>query len=145
MSCCTPCVNQLPTPRYVTRTWAGVFLLGYVFQRGDLPIFILDDTGNLTDPVELTFTIFKVLMTVSGPSPVLVEREGRQPVRAGVGEYYVTDRAGRPLGPGDYIVRWRWRINSGDPLQEENLPFKVFDSSVMCAGHVPPCIPKCGW
>jgi len=103
----------------------GVFRVGHVFQRGDLPLFVTDLAGNAVTPYKVTFTIFyqssgDVCARQVGPSD-------RTPVQAAIGEYYVS---GVACGQsGQWYVEWKLQEGASTSLVSERMGFQIFDSS----------------
>jgi hypothetical protein len=110
----------------------GIFKWGYVFQRGDLPIFITDTAGNPVSPFKVTFTLFRYSKGACGP--MRVGPCDRTPVMADVGEYYVSGVAGQCGQPGDWLVEWKFQESFGSQFALDRFGFKVFDTSQYCAG-----------
>lgn len=112
---------------------SGVFVRGHSFQRGDLPLFLVDASNSPISPYVVRYTIFYV--PKSG-CPIRAGASDRTPVMAAVGEYYATGVAGECHQPGDWYVLW-WYQESIDSVKVElKYPFKIFDSSqfaVACA------------
>ena len=105
----------------------GIFKWGYVFQRGDLPIFITDTAGNPVSPYKVTFTLFRYAKGAC--SPMQVGPCDRTPVMADVGEYYVSGVAGQCGQPGDWFVDWKFQESFGSTFSGDRFGFKVFDTS----------------
>jgi len=118
----------------------GVFPLGYVFQRGDLPIYLSDMAGTSIDPATITFTIFRY--EPGNPNPIQAGASERIPVHHTVGEFYATGVSGECGQPGDWFVRWRYQELPDSPLIEDIFPFKVFDTAKYAPGG---CDSKYGW
>lgn len=111
----------------VVRFSPGIFVWGHVFQRGDLPLFIRDPAGNPASPFKVTYTLFYYIKGLV--TPVQVGPEGRTPVTADLGEYYVSAVGGEGGQTGDWYVRWTWQESFGSQEVELAFPFKIFDSS----------------
>lgn len=112
----------------------GVFVWGHVFQRGDLPLYIQDATGNPASPSIVQYTMFRYVK--GNPNPVQVGPCGRTPVTADLGEYYATGVAGECGQPGDWFVQWVYQEAFDSQKVEAIFPFKVFNSAdfpVACA------------
>lgn len=134
----------------------GVFPWGYVFQRGDLPIYITDPAGNPSSPAVITYTLFYYpkgsgCAFQAGPS-------NRTPVTAGVGSYYVSGVSGECGQPGRWFVQWNWQETIDSPAHQDIFGFVVFDSATgfkpaqPCCTKFPRCNcgcsgtpPKIGW
>lgn len=105
----------------------GIFKMGHVFQRGDLPLYVMDNAGNPVSPQKVTFTIYRY---DRNGTAVQIGPADRTPVNVGVGEYYVTGIAGDCGGqPGDYFVKWTYQYNLSSPLTSDVMGFKVFNPS----------------
>lgn len=107
-------------------------------SRGDLGIFVRDHRGPLV-PAEITYTLHQVRPDGSkfqvGPR--------NPPVRGRVGEFYVAGRVGALGQPGNWVIRWEFRINFNSPVQVREYPFVVLDA----AAESPPAtrFRKFGW
>jgi hypothetical protein len=146
----------------IAKSSPGVFRNGQVFQRGDLPIYITDTYGNPLDPYSVTYTL------LFQPKKHYVDRPavplhslvagacGRTPVKAAIGEYYVTGCAGGCGQPGQWYARWVIQEYFQGPLMEETFGFEVFDTAqyfppqVGMAGRPSGChtlgvTPSCRW
>lgn len=119
----------------------GVFQMGHVFQRGDLPLYVSDAAGNPLSPQTVRFTLFRY--NPGNPNPVQIGPADRTPVQADIGEYYVTGIAGECGGqPGDWFVRWTYQYNSSSPMTQDVFAFKVFNPN----DYLPTCATKkLGW
>jgi hypothetical protein len=105
----------------------GVFTYGHLFQRGDLPLFVTDYTGNPFSPYSVQYALFhqpkdSPNLQRSGPC-------GRIPVQADVGEYYATGYAGECSQPGQWFIRWFLQEYFGGSTVEAEFGFVVYDSS----------------
>lgn len=107
----------------------GVFKWGHVFQRGDLPIYVTDLTGNPLGPYSITYSMYYH----DNGTRVRVGPSGRIPVQADVGEYYVTGVAGQCGQPGDWCVEWVIQEYSDSPLVSETYCYKVFNTAEYCS------------
>lgn len=112
---------------------SGVFVRGHSFQRGDLPLFVVDANGLPTSPYIVRYTIY---YQPKQGCPIQAGPVDRTPVNVGVGEYYATGNAGECHQPGDWYVLWWYQESFGSERVELRYPFKIFDSSqfaVACA------------
>lgn len=120
-----------------TRPSPGVFRFGQVFQRGDLPIFITDESTNPVSPYKITYTLYYVPPTgCAYPSGV----KDRIPVQADVGEYYVSGVVGQCGQPGNWYVEWKYQASSDGVWISDKMGFKVFNTAAYC----PPGPGSCG-
>jgi len=105
----------------------GIFKWGYVFQRGDLPIFITDTAGNPVSPYKVTYSLL-----YQGKGECSPRRAGpcdRTPVQGDVGEYYVSGVAGCCGQPGQWFVEWKFQEAFGSTWSTTTMGFTVFDTS----------------
>jgi hypothetical protein len=134
----------------IVRSSTGVFRWGQVFQRGDLPIYITDADGSPLDPFSVVYTLSYL------PKNSACARQvgpcQRYPVKADVGEYYVTGIAGEFGQPGDWYVNWTLQEYFEGTLLSETFGFKVFNTATYCcpgSTYVPSCGPcgrhRSGW
>lgn len=117
----------------LTNASPGVFTIGHLFQRGDLPLLVKDNTGNPYSPYSVTYALYykpkdAQCLTRVGPS-------GRVPVKADLGEYYATGYAGECGQPGQWYIRWTLQEQFEGPLTEEEFGFVVFSPSDYCTGN----------
>lgn len=100
----------------------GVYLTGSSLGRGDLPLFLRNQDGFLTDA-------YAVYWSVSDPAGRRVVARSSAS-RASSGEYYapwiVTSST------GEYVVRWEWLDAPASPLQARDL-----QASVVCPFALP--------
>lgn len=127
-------------------TSPGVFKWGQVFQRGDLPIFIMDGANNPVSPYRVTYTIF---FLGSSCLPRQVGPADRVPVQADVGEYYVSGVAGECAQPGEWLVEWKYQEAFDSPIIADRMGFKVFNTAqylppTTFRGHPCGCSGNCG-
>lgn len=106
----------------------GIFAFGYVFQRGDLPIYITDPAGNPASPAVINYTLFaypkgSACAFQTGPA-------NRTPVSAGVGSFYVSGVAGECGQPGRWYVQWNWAESVNSPMNQDTFGFVIFDSAL---------------
>jgi len=124
----------------------GVFRWGHLFQRGDLPIYITDTTGNPLDPYKVNYTLlFEPEKHYSDrpavqTHPIIAGPCHRTPVQAAAGEYYVTGCAGSCGQPGQWFVKWVIQEYLNGPLTEAIFGFAVFDT----AKYFPPGVGMMG-
>lgn len=125
----------------ILRSSPGVFKWGHVFQRGDLPIYIMDAVGSPFSPFKVTYTILF--------QPKLHNTDGqhrqdhltkiwpcdRIPVQADIGEYYGTGCAGEGGQPGQWFVEWTIQEYLDGPLQADRFGFEVFNTAEFCPRH----------
>lgn len=109
----------------------GVFVWGHVFQRGDLPLFVTDLSGNPVTPYSVRYTMF--YKPKNATCFVRVGPKDRVPVTVGVGEFYATGVAGQCGQPGDWCVEWKTQEVFEGPVIADKFCFKVFDSAQYCA------------
>lgn len=117
----------------------NVFSWGHVFQRGDLPLYMADAAGNPIAPARVSYTL--LYYPRNGSCCTTIGPEGRTPVQADLGEYYVSGVAGEGGQPGDWSVLWLYQETFDGPEVEVPFHFKVFESSqfheVPSAGNTP--------
>lgn len=130
----------------IVKSSPGVFKVGHPFQRGDLPIYITDMAGNPLDPYSVKYTLlYQPQQHYSDrPAvpchPVIAGPCLRTPVKAALGEYYVTGCAGDCGQPGQWYVQWVLQEYFDGPLMEEQFGFEVFDT----AQYFPPGVGMAG-
>ncbi len=122
-----------PTPTYGPM-W---FKPGHIFRRGDLPIYLTDFSNNQIDPFMIRYTLF--YNQPGNPNPVQVGPARRVPVRAALGEYYVSGIAGDCGVAGDWFVEWYYQENSDSEEVMDNYPFRVVDSTQFTVTSCTPC------
>ncbi len=116
----------------------GIFAFCQLFQRGDLPLLLKGSNNQPTDPFRVTYALYLIQPGV--PDPLLIGCEDRTPVKAAVGEYYVSGRAGEGGQLGDWFVRWQYQVVEDGALVEVLFPFKVYDKAMFTTD---PC--SLGW
>jgi len=104
-------------------------------QQGDLSLSLCDGQGNPYSPVEVTYSLYRV---VAGGYRQLVGHGNRTPVQSGVGQYYVAGYLGECGQPGEWVVVWHWSNGSDCLTQEESF---VLEAGPPISGH---CA-KYGW
>ncbi len=103
----------------------ATFRWGHIFERGDLPLCVVDSSQNPVGPARVSYTLYQV---VRGYQLQRIGPENRSPATAYLGEYYVTGFAGDGGQPGCWLVRWRYQISFGSPPIEKDTRFRVVDS-----------------
>jgi hypothetical protein len=99
---------------------------GQTLTQEDLKILIRDNTGNLTDPFYLRYSIFDYTTGVE----VLIGAPDRIPATIGVGQYYVNSTVPLDGNLGDWIVRWNFRETSSSPTVQVVQEFNIVASDV---------------
>ena len=105
---------------------AGTYLTGTLLGRGDLPLFLTDESG----PSDADSVIWTILDSVGR---AVSDRTVAD--RAGVGEYFASWLVN--VGSGDYEILWEWQKDSSSPLQSQRMRFSVILSSNPYAIIVP--------
>jgi hypothetical protein len=99
------------------------FRLGYIFTMGDLQL-TLTNSGNLTSPVTVLYTMFQVTSTGSlmqaGPTKKAVKQSN--------GIFYAVGTAGEGGQPGNWLVRWAYQQTFGGDYTTIDQPFQVVDA-----------------
>jgi len=90
-----------------------VFRRGQELGRGDLDIFLTDDSGNSANAAEITFSIYYV--DASG-AEALIGNLNRLPANPALGEYYAPLLVPAVAQLGTYRIRWRFRRNLTSPF-----------------------------
>src|SRR6056297_2614049 len=90
------------------------FQPGQSLNSNDLSINIRDNSGNLTDPYYIRFSIFDKTTGME----VLIGAPDRVPSTTGTGQYYANITIPLDSNIGDWIIRWNFRESVGDPLIE---------------------------
>jgi hypothetical protein len=130
----------------IIKSSPGVFRWGHVFQRGDLPLYITDSSGNPLDPYSVKFTLLYLPRKQYQDRPAVPNHAlvagacSRNPVQAAIGEYYATGCAGESGQTGQWFVRWIVQEYSQGPLLEDQFGFEVFDT----AQYFPPGVGMMG-
>lgn len=101
----------------------GVFKCGYLFQRGDLPIYIVDRVNSPFSPYSVKYTL---IYQTSSQELLKVFPCNRMPVQADIGEYYATGYAGEGGQPGQWYIEWTLQEYFQGPIQEDRFGFRVF-------------------
>lgn len=114
----------------VSSSSSGVFVWGHVFQRGDLPLFVTDFSGNPVGPYKVTYTMY--FHPSNAACGFRVGPEDRTPVNVGTGEYYATGIAGQCGQPGTWCVVWKVQEVFEGPVISDKFCFQVFDASQYC-------------
>lgn len=108
------CPNGVPAPGGFT------FLAGTCLHNGDLPLYLKDDNGFLTDAYMVRWTVFR-----SDGCPVTAKTDATK-LSTGV---YSADWIAIAVG-GDYWVEWEFQEAMGLPLQSTRLHF-----TLVCAAN----------
>jgi len=118
----------------IVKSSPGVFKCGHLFQRGDLPIYIVDGSDSPFSPYSIKYTLVYHQNLKVYPCY-------RVPVQADVGEYYATGYAGEGGQPGQWYIEWTIQEYFQGPLQEDKFGFEVFSpaeySSPSCRQGLP--------
>lgn len=110
---------------------SGAFPVGHVFQRGDLPFYVSDVSGQPMSPYKVRYTMHYRRQGSGCYAPAgCIEHT---PVCAGVGEYYVSGVAGQDGQPGDWQVHWVYQESYSSPEREAIFGFKVYDEGTLRA------------
>lgn len=104
------------------------YLSGTVLGPKDLPLYLRDDSGYLTDASSVLWTILDASGRAVSSRTVAT--------RAGVGEYYVSWAAMVPSG--DYEVLWEWQLDGNSPLQSQRMRFGVILPAAPFSIIIPP-------
>lgn len=118
------------------------FSWNHLFQRGDLQLYLCDDTGPIL-PVSISYRMFYVLpcgaRQAAGP-------DIGYPAQGKTGEFYVTGYAGEFGQPGNWVIRWTIQRNFYDPLEYVEQCFIVTDVNMRARGlDQTSCCSKSGW
>ncbi len=113
MTCSATC----PSPR--------VFRYLQLLQRGDLAIYIRDESGQPVNPERIVFTIF--FQRADG-SLQRVGPEKRTPVSGDPGEFYAACRAGESAQPGCWRICWEFQRTLQEVIQVCGLSYLVQDA-----------------
>lgn len=124
----------------IAKSSPGVFKCGHLFQRGDLPIYIVDRNGFPFSPYHINYTLlyhhWSKYHEPHYQDFLKVYPCHRVPVQANVGEYYATGYAGEGGQPGQWYVEWVLQEYFQGPLQEDRFGFRVFSPADF---RHPPC------
>lgn len=102
------------------------FTVGTELGRNDLSIFLVDELGVPCNAAEIYYTIFFVDKSMGEPGiEVQIGPDQRTPVNPSVGEYYASLLVPPGAEPGDYRIRWSFRKEVNDELQEVVQEFGV--------------------
>lgn len=127
----------------IVKSSPGVFKCGHLFQRGDLPIYIVDGAGSPFSPYSIKYTLLYHPKPREHHGPhcshlIKVFPCHRMPVQADIGEYYATGYAGEGGQSGQWYVEWVFQEYFEGPLQEDRFGFEVFSPAEF---HHNPCRP----
>jgi len=133
--------HQLPAVRAIVSP-PKQFRYGQLLQRGDLPIYLCNQTGPVV-PVLVRYTLYQVLPSgtrrQAGPAR-------RVPVAGETGEFYVAGKAGELGQPGSWVVVWEWWYNLNSVAQSKEMEFEVLDAALAnCPRDVTVRCRKYGW
>lgn len=109
------------------------YLSGTVLIRGDLPLYLRDGAGYLTDANSVMWTILDASGRAVSSRTVAT--------RADVGEYYAAWAAMVPSG--DYEILWEWQLDSDSPLQSQRMRFGIILPAAPFAIVIPPETMQC--
>jgi len=96
-----------------------------LLQRGDISIYLCTGTGGNFDPIFVNYSMY--YLRPDG-SRLPIGAQHQEPVRGGVGEYYVAGRAGNGGQPGCWIVVWKYQRSTSHPLEVVEMEFQVLDA-----------------
>jgi hypothetical protein len=105
-------------PRPVVRE----FRWQQVFVPGDLDIQIRDLNGNTIDPSAIGYTLYQ---REPGGSLRQVGQQGKRPVKADVGRYYVVGSAGEGGQPGEWVIVWSYQLTPQTAVITRERTFRV--------------------
>jgi hypothetical protein len=120
----------------IHKTSPGVFRCGQPFQRGDLPIYVVDGVGNPMDPHRIRYSLSYHPKHEHNRDRHMVGPRERTPVKADLGEYYATGYSGEGGQPGQWYINWVIQEYFEGPLTIQEFGFIVYDTSEY---HVPYC------
>jgi len=115
-----------------------VFTQGETLQRGDLDIFLSNDTGNPVNAFSISYAIYLVDPDTS--DEVLIGSATRTPVNPAVGEYYASLQVPASAVPGDYVIRWRFRETAVDPEEGAVQEWGVVSDAVTTSSTYSTCV-----
>jgi hypothetical protein len=94
---------------------------GQVLDQNDLKINIRDNSGNLSDPYYIKYSIFDRTTGLE----VLIGPLNRIPATIGTGQYYANFTVPLDANVGDWVIRWNFRENVNCPLIEAVQEFNI--------------------
>lgn len=101
----------------------------------------LSTSDGPVDPVGISYTLFQVR---SDQSLVQVG-SSHTPTHGGVGEYYVTGRAGELGQPGNWLIRWEYQYTAMSLPETKEDTFVVQDAVLAKLPDSSVRIQKYGW
>jgi len=110
---------------------AIAFSPGQELSRGDLDIFLTNNSGAVSNAASISFAIY--FYDPDTDEEVLIGDAARTPVNPAVGEYYAALLIPPSAEPGEYRIRWSFREFAGSPIQQVVMRFAVVESSALIA------------
>lgn len=89
------------------------FSRNQALSQNDLFIKVRGSNGSLLDPYSIRYSIFDS----SGGTPLLLAPARREPLRAGIGQYWAYFVIDATANIGDYIIQWYIQETSATPEQ----------------------------
>lgn len=128
------------------RTWCGTpkFTWGQTLTSGDLPLYLVDTSGNPYAPYLVSYTVFWIR---PGGYAQQVGPANRTPIMADIGVFYATGVTGEGGGqPGLWKIIWRWQSNARGPFECYSYEFRVLDAAMTNDPRdQTPRVKKYGW
>lgn len=106
-----------------------VFLTGTTTSRGDLPLFLKDDSGVPANASAVLWTIYDAAGNQVSPTTVANQ--------AAYGEYFAAWFVN--VQSGDYTIKWQFQRDQSSPLQSATMGFSVVNPSQPYALALPSC------
>lgn len=128
------------------RTWCGTpkFTWGQTLTVGDLPLYLMDLSGNPYAPYLVSYTVYWIR---PGGYVQQVGAANRTPIMADIGVFYATGVTGEGGGqPGLWRITWRWQSNARGPFECYSYDFRVLDAAMTNDPRdATPRVRKYGW
>jgi len=130
----------------VEATASGALVLRWnqLLQITDLTLCLRDGNGPI-HPVSVSYVMYYRRPDEDGS----LRRAGpsiRYPVRASLGRFYATGRAGEFGQPGEWVIKWSFQRNHYDPVEHATHCFQVQDAVLRdCPCDITDRVSKTGW
>jgi len=133
VKCSPPSGDAIPVEGFAT------FLTGTMLGRGDLPLFLKDDSGYPQNAYAVFWTILDPIGRPTGSRTSATS--------AAPGEYYAQWPV--MVGSGDYTILWEYQQDQNSPMQSAKMRFSVIYPAApfiivvidQCPGKPTICVP----
>lgn len=121
-------IPPLPQSVLDSGTYSGVKIpQGAVITPGVLDVVFMDTEGNYVSPSEITYD---VLAIDDAGAEHLIGKEGRTPVSVRTGRFSPNLQVGNKWLTGQYVLNWKYRVNSLDDISTRRISFEVVSSGI---------------